>query len=130
GELQDPTSGLVYLRARHYHPVLGRFLQRDSFDGFGQRPQSLNRYSYTENNPVNLVDPSGHIAVCFQGSPNSTVGEGSSSIRFCREALRRGGYREGSGANEDGPVLGHAAVGIGYWEAYRGVFDAYAEHPE
>ena len=39
GELQDPVSGLVYLRARHYHPGLGRFLQRDSFDGFIQEPQ-------------------------------------------------------------------------------------------
>jgi RHS repeat-associated protein len=29
------VSGLVYLRARHYHPVLGRFFQRDSFGGFG-----------------------------------------------------------------------------------------------
>jgi len=43
GELQDPASGLVYLRARHYHPALGRFLQRDSFDGFIQGPQSSNR---------------------------------------------------------------------------------------
>jgi RHS repeat-associated protein len=62
GELQDTATGLVYLRARHYHPVLGRFLQRDSFAGFQQRPQSLHRYSYTENNPVNLIDPSGHVA--------------------------------------------------------------------
>ncbi|MCE7989396.1 MAG: RHS repeat-associated core domain-containing protein [Caldilinea sp. CFX5] len=54
-------SGLVYLRARFYHPVLGRFLQWDSFAGFQQRPQSLNRYSYTENNPVNHRDPSGHF---------------------------------------------------------------------
>lgn len=60
GELQDLTTGLVYLRARFYHPVLGRFLQRDSFAGFGARPQSINRYSYTENNPVNYTDPSGH----------------------------------------------------------------------
>ena len=61
GELQDTATGLVYLRARHYHPVLGRFLQRDSFAGFQQRPQSLNRYAYTENNPVNHRDPSGHF---------------------------------------------------------------------
>jgi RHS repeat-associated protein len=60
GELQDQMTGLVYLRARHYHPALGRFLQRDSFAGFQQRPQSLNRYAYTENNPVNHRDPSGH----------------------------------------------------------------------
>ena len=61
GERQDQMTGLVYLRARFYHPVLGRFLQRDSFAGFQHRPQSLNRYSYTENNPVNQRDPSGHF---------------------------------------------------------------------
>ncbi|MCO5212154.1 MAG: hypothetical protein M9936_20860 [Caldilinea sp.] len=65
GELQDAISGLVYLRARHYHPLLGRFLQRDSFGGLSQRPQSLNRYIYVENNPVNLVDPSGHCPFCI-----------------------------------------------------------------
>lgn len=62
GELQDTTTGIVYLRARHYNPALGRFLQRDSFGGFAQRPQSLNRYSYAGSNPVNYSDPSGH---CF-----------------------------------------------------------------
>ena len=60
GELQDSVGGLVYLRARHYHPVLGRFLQRDSFGGYGQRPQSLNRYVYVQNNPIRYTDPSGH----------------------------------------------------------------------
>ena len=60
GEMQDAISGLVYLRARHYYPVLGRFLQRDSFDGAPQLPQSFNRYSYAHNNPLGNVDPSGH----------------------------------------------------------------------
>jgi len=62
GELQDSVSGLVYLRARHYYPALGRFLQRDSFGGFGQRPQSLNRYVYVQNSPLIFVDPSGHYS--------------------------------------------------------------------
>ena len=62
GEMQDSASGLVYLRARHYHPVLGRFLQRDSFGGFVKQPQSLNRYSYVYNNPLIYIDPSGHYA--------------------------------------------------------------------
>jgi RHS repeat-associated protein len=60
GELQDPVSGLVYLRARYYYPAIGRFLQRDTFGGFAQQPQSLNRYVYTENRPLKYTDPSGH----------------------------------------------------------------------
>jgi RHS repeat-associated protein len=59
GELQDGQTGLVYLRARWYDPAQGRFLQRDSFTGGPTRPQSLNRYAYTENNPANWTDPSG-----------------------------------------------------------------------
>jgi RHS repeat-associated protein len=53
GELQAGQTGLVYLRARWYDPAQGRFLQRDSFTGGPTRPQSLNRYAYAENNPVN-----------------------------------------------------------------------------
>jgi len=60
GEWQNP-DGTVFLRARVYHPALGRFLQRDSFAGFSTRPTSLNRYSYAEGNPISATDPSGHF---------------------------------------------------------------------
>jgi RHS repeat-associated protein len=59
GERAGSADGTLYLRARHYLPRLGRFLQRDSFAGFPERPQSLNRFAYAENNPVNHTDPSG-----------------------------------------------------------------------
>ena len=58
---QDDTA-YVYLRARHYDPTIGRFLSRDSYPGSTSDPMSLNRYSYVHNNPVNMVDPSGHNA--------------------------------------------------------------------
>ncbi len=60
GERMGAVDGTLYLRARHYSPALGRFLQRDSYAGTIGRPQSLNRYAYTENNPVSRTDPSGH----------------------------------------------------------------------
>jgi RHS repeat-associated protein len=59
GEIQ-PSSGVVYLRARAYAPQLGRLLQRDSVGGDLSRPPSLNRYIYVENKPVRYTDPSGH----------------------------------------------------------------------
>jgi RHS repeat-associated protein len=62
GEPQEP-SGLVNLRARVYAPTLGRFLQRDPFGGFLGEPQSQQPYAYAHNNPVNLTDPSGQIAL-------------------------------------------------------------------
>ncbi len=58
GELQ--TQGqLVFLRARHYAPDLGRFLQRDSFEGRTTRLASLNRYAYAEGDPIGRKDPGG-----------------------------------------------------------------------
>jgi RHS repeat-associated protein len=58
GEQNDP-NGLLYLRARYYDPVIGRFLTRDPFRGFLFTPQSLNQYVYVRNNPVNWIDPWG-----------------------------------------------------------------------
>jgi len=60
GEKQD-VSGLVYLRARYYDPLDGRFLSRDTWAGEDNRPLSLNRWGYVGGNPVNYTDPSGYI---------------------------------------------------------------------
>jgi len=43
------------LRARYYNPVVGRFLQEDTYRGDG-----LNLYAYCANNPVMYYDPSGY----------------------------------------------------------------------
>ena len=45
--------GLLYMHARHYSPVLGRFLQPDP------SAAETNLYGYAENSPVTKVDPSG-----------------------------------------------------------------------
>ena len=55
------SQGKIYLRARHYVPLLGRFLTRDTWGGDANSPMSFNRWSYTEGNPINYTDPSGHI---------------------------------------------------------------------
>jgi RHS repeat-associated protein len=57
-------GGLVHLRARDYHPSLGRFLTPDPLGPVLSRGQGLNAFSYVENNPVNHTDPSG---LCWLG---------------------------------------------------------------
>jgi RHS repeat-associated protein len=59
GEQVDDETGLIYLRARYYDPEIGRFISRDPFTGFDTNIQSLNRYTYVQNNPVVYTDPSG-----------------------------------------------------------------------
>ncbi|MGF1628172.1 MAG: RHS repeat-associated core domain-containing protein [Kiloniellaceae bacterium] len=59
GRRLDAESGLYYYRARYYSPALGRFLQTDPSGTLG----GINLYAYVENDPLNLVDPSGLWAV-------------------------------------------------------------------
>jgi len=51
------------MNARYYLPGTGRFLSADTIVPNPTNPQSFNRYSYVRNNPINRVDPSGHIDV-------------------------------------------------------------------
>jgi RHS repeat-associated protein len=60
GEEND-SSGLTYLRARYYDPASGRFLSRDPYPMDAEDTQTINRYVYVKNNPINYVDPSGEV---------------------------------------------------------------------
>jgi RHS repeat-associated protein len=62
-EQQNFTNNLTYLRARYYHPALGRFLTPDSIIPDVTNGQSLNAYAYVYNDPINLVDPSGNTGI-------------------------------------------------------------------
>ena len=56
--------------------MVGRFLQRDDVVGAANDTQSLNRYAYCENDPVNVVDPSGRFGwSTIKGWGGSAVSE-------------------------------------------------------
>src|SRR5690606_6632736 len=57
-------TGNVYLRARYYNPIDGRFLTKDTWEGDVNRPISMNRWNYVEGNPINLTDPTGKKPSC------------------------------------------------------------------
>jgi len=60
GQRFDSSTGLYFYNARYYDASLGRFSSPDPFVQDPSDPQTLNRYAYVRNNPVNYVDPSGY----------------------------------------------------------------------
>ena len=63
GGIYDESTGLYYLNARYYDPENGRFLTEDTYRGEVNDPDTLHLYAYCKNNPINYVDPSGHLAI-------------------------------------------------------------------
>ena len=60
GVITDP-NGLNYMRFRWYSPQIKRFVNADAHYGDIALPNTLNRYTYTGNNPVMRVDPGGEF---------------------------------------------------------------------
>jgi RHS repeat-associated protein len=74
---RDTESGLDYAQARYISSTQGRFMTADVIGGHIGAPQSMNRYSYVSNDPINLLDPLGLDEVtvtctngdCVQSAP-------------------------------------------------------------
>jgi RHS repeat-associated protein len=74
---QDDDTGLVYMGARYYDPLTGRFIGVDPKRFYEDNIHSFNRYSYANNNPLSVVDPDGRngiglLARCL-GAPASCI---------------------------------------------------------
>ena len=69
GYRYDTETGLYYVNARYYNPNLGRFLQTDPIGLSG----GTNLYAYVGNDPINLIDPSGHCAQWPSQSPDMSI---------------------------------------------------------
>ncbi|NTW71787.1 MAG: DNRLRE domain-containing protein [Eubacteriaceae bacterium] len=63
GAVADKSNGLYYMNARFYNPESGRFLSKDTYPGSTSDPVTQNLYTYGNNNPTNMVDPTGHFAL-------------------------------------------------------------------
>jgi RHS repeat-associated protein len=64
----DSATGLDYADQRYYASNFGRFMSSDPGNAGGlSNPQSLNRYSYVLNDPINGSDPRGLCGVFLAG---------------------------------------------------------------
>ncbi len=82
GHAVDPASGLVYAKARWYHPGVGRFLSEDPKQGRLEDPMSLHAFAYANGNPVSNVDTTGAASV-----PTTLC---SNAVTSDRNAVARG----------------------------------------
>jgi len=63
GHVNDPESGFVYIQARYYDPVVGRFLSVDPVGLDAGDLYAVNKFAYVDNNPINATDPTGKICI-------------------------------------------------------------------
>lgn len=92
GHEQLDTLGLIHMGGRVYDAELGRFLSADPFVQDGSNLQSLNRYSYVENNPLSAWDPSGFFLKKLLGRAADAIGDGLRAVGgVVKRALQRVG---------------------------------------
>lgn len=72
GHTQDTATSLVYMKARHYDPAIGRFYSNDPVGFRVENPMMFNRYAFANNNPYKFVDPDGRQSVTFDSLSDYT----------------------------------------------------------
>lgn len=93
GHVNDPDTGFVYMQARYYDPLLGRFLSLDPVDPKPADVYSFNRYDYANNNPVINIDTDGReTGVAFKAinewtTQPYTVGSAGDDLSDIADAL-------------------------------------------
>src|SRR5207253_4753716 len=81
GQYTDTESGLYYLRARFYDPIVGQLLGRDPLVASTREP-----YVYAGNNPLNSVDPSGEDGTA-SGSRTSSGSNNSNPMQIVNDVV-------------------------------------------
>jgi RHS repeat-associated protein len=95
GKERDTESGLDYFGARYYGSSMGRFMSPDPsglvFASLAN-PQSLNLYSYAQNNPLIYTDPTGLDCAYLNDSGTAIEQGGLDQHSSAGECGKTGGY--------------------------------------
>src|SRR5262249_18637951 len=106
GKLFDSESGLQYFGARYLSNDLTRFTSEDPLGttGHTEIPQSWNRYSYSLNNPTNLLDSDGRAIQGFNdevpNGPSVSAGEVTSGVKAIVQGIVNSVLNIGKGTGE------------------------------
>ncbi|HVN79874.1 MAG TPA: RHS repeat-associated core domain-containing protein, partial [Terriglobia bacterium] len=79
GGLYDSQTKLVRFGARDYDPETGRWTSKDPISFAGG---DANLYEYTFDDPINLLDPSGHLTIPGFGWADVGEGAGQDALGF------------------------------------------------
>ena len=95
GHVHDKDTGLTYMQARYYDPVIGRFYANDPV-GFLEQVQrgnspahGFNRYAYANNNPYKFVDPDGNSPISYLAKQAAKHGIEKGLKKMTDRQLRR-----------------------------------------
>ena len=136
-EQYDPITRQYYLRARYYNPVIGRFIQEDTYYGDG-----LNLYEYCRNNTITYKDPTGHNICPTQRDLYHKYKEEGMSPQEAYQKMRKelgldskSGYKDSGVGNgkdpwrsyESGTPSGFYQDANGRWHRPNGDFASNAE---
>jgi RHS repeat-associated protein len=100
GKEHDPETNNDYFGARYYSSTMGRFLTPDwsatpvpiPYAVMGN-PQTLNLYSYVENNPITSTDPDGHYT-CAGSAANASPCPGDNQAPDVRQDAKKEAERK------------------------------------
>ena len=122
GHVQDQDLGLVYMQARYYDPVIGRFMAIDPMSVNPEASFTFNRYTYGNNNPYKFIDPDGQAALFINSHRKGLSTNDAIQIsQFGNEMLEKGvtygtvaiGPVGAASAAVGKPLLSKAMVSLG-----------------
>jgi RHS repeat-associated protein len=129
GGIYDSDTGLVRFGSRDYDAETGRWTAKDKI-GFGGR--NANLYNYVNDDPVNAIDPTGHVAFLVSGLAGAAIGAAAGGLGAAIDnrdvgagmlAGAAAGFLAGSGAWLGGLMLAEApevAIALGQSMSFVG----------